>query len=142
MDYSILVKNLFNDMFVFFNGTQPMGLEILLDVYQEEPLFLAFISNLDDAVKVPYNDVMKEFYGFYKRFCNREMTDDDWDEVVAGIQGFYKKWQNKWCRKLILAIMEIIEREQKEYKASETDQEQVSEYEEHKEEEPQEMLAA
>ena len=34
MDHLMLVKNLFNDMFVFLNGTQPLPLESLDDVYQ------------------------------------------------------------------------------------------------------------
>ena len=44
MDHLMLVKNLFNDMFVFLNGTQPLPLESLDDVYQGEPLFLARIG--------------------------------------------------------------------------------------------------
>ena len=59
MDYQILVKNLFNDMFTFFNGRQTMDLKTLAEAYPDEPLLLAFISGLDQALSVPYNDVMK-----------------------------------------------------------------------------------
>ena len=65
MDDQMLVKNLFNDMFVFLNGTQPLGLEPLIDVYQDEPLLMAFIGRLDEAVKVPYNQGMKKGYAFF-----------------------------------------------------------------------------
>lgn len=117
MNYLVIVRNLFNDMFIFFNGKEAIGLETLQDVYQEEPLFLAFISDLPEALKVPYNDVMKECYDFYKQYCSRELTEDDWDHIVAGIQEFNSKWKNAWCRKLILALLELLEREEKERKA-------------------------
>ena len=60
MVYQVLVKNLFNDMFAFFNGKQTMDLKTLAETYPDEPLLRAFISGLDQALSVPYNDVMKQ----------------------------------------------------------------------------------
>ena len=126
MDYQMLVRNLFNDMFVFFNGTQPLGLEPLIDVYQDEPLLMAFIGRLDEAVKVPYNDVMKECYGFFKQYAGGEYTDEVWERIVKDIQDFSGKvqhklipradrmWINPWCRGIMLALLELLEREDKE----------------------------
>lgn len=114
MDYQMLVRNLFNDMFVFFNGTQPLGLEPLVDVYQDEPLLMAFIGRLDEAVKVPYNDVMKECYGFFKQYAGGEYTDEVWERIVKDIQDFNQKWMNPWCRGIMLALLELLEREDKE----------------------------
>ncbi len=114
MDYQMLVKNLFNDMFVFFNGTQPLGLEPLIDVYQDEPLLMAFIGRLDEAVKVPYNDVMKECYAFFKQYAGGDYTDEVWEKIVKDIQDFNRKWMNPWCRGIILALLELLEREDKE----------------------------
>ena len=114
MDYQMLVRNLFNDMFVFFNGTQPLGLEPLVDVYQDEPLLMAFIGRLDEAVKVPYNDVMKECYGFFKQYAGGEYTDEVWERIVKDIQDFNQKWINPWCRGIMLVLMELLDREDKE----------------------------
>ena len=114
MDDQMLVKNLFNDMFVFLNGTQPLGLEPLIDVYQDEPLLMAFIGRLDEAVKVPYNDVMKECYGFFKQYAGGEYTDEVWERIVKDIQDFNQKWMNPWCRGIMLALLELLEREDKE----------------------------
>ena len=114
MDYQMLVRNLFNDMFVFFNGTQPLGLEPLIGVYQDEPLLMAFIGRLDEAVKVPYNDVMKECYGFFKQYAGGEYTDEVWERIVKDIQDFNQKWINPWCRGIMLALLELLEREDKE----------------------------
>lgn len=118
MGYQMLVMNLFNDMFVFFNGTQPLGLEPLIDVYQEEPLLTAFLSRLDEAIKVPYNDVMKECYAFYKRYAGGDFTDEVWENIVKDIQDFNQKWQNSWCRGTILALLELLELEDKARKES------------------------
>ncbi len=114
MDDQMLVKNLFNDMFVFLNGTQPLGLEPLIDVYQDEPLLMAFIGRLDEAVKVPYNQVMKECYAFFKQYAGGGYTDEVWERIVKDIRDFDQKWQNPWCRGIILALLELLEREDKE----------------------------
>lgn len=118
MYYQTLVKNLFNDMHHFLNGTKAIGLEDLMDNYQEEPLFLAFIGNLNLAAAVPYNDAMKECYDFYKKFCGRELSDEEWDRVVLEIQEFNKKWENIWCQGLILALLDILDKEDKEWRAA------------------------
>ena len=97
MDYQMLVRNLFNDMFVFFNGTQPLGLEPLIDVYQDEPLLMAFIGRLDEAVN-----------------AGGEYTDEVWERIVKDIQDFNQKWMNPWCRGIMLALLELLEREDKE----------------------------
>lgn len=117
MKYRMTVKNLFTDMHFFFNGKQPIGLQDLLDNYPNEPLLLAFLSDLQEALTVPYNDVMQEAYQFYTSFCERELTDADWETVINKISAFNQKWQNNWCRGLILALLELLEREEKDRKS-------------------------
>ena len=116
MDYQILVKNLFNDMFAFFNGRQTMDLKTLAEAYPDEPLLLAFISGLDQALNVPYNDVMKQCYAFYKKYWGRELTEEEWQDIIDGVQIYNQKWQNTWCRGLILALLSILEKEDKDRK--------------------------
>ena len=109
MNYKILVKNLFNDMYAFFNGSQTMDLKTLAEAYQDEPLLLAFISGLDQ-------DVMKQCYAFYKKYCGRELSKEEWRDIVDGVQIYNQKWQNTWCRGLILALLSILEKEDKDRK--------------------------
>jgi len=111
MDNQILVKNLFNDMFAFFNGRQTIDLKTLAEAYPDEPLLLAFISGLDQALSVPYNDVMKQCYAFYKKYCGRELSEEEWRDIVDGVQIYNQKWQNTWCRGLILALLSILEKD-------------------------------
>ena len=114
MYYQTLVKNLFNDMHHFLNGVQAISLEDLKDNYQEEPLFLAFIGNLDQAAAVDYNAAMSESYAFYKKFCGKKLAEEEWDLVILEIQEFNKNWENIWCKGLILALLDILDREARE----------------------------
>ena len=114
MYYQTLVKNLFNDMHHFLNGVQAISLEDLKDNYQEEPLFLAFIGNLDQAAAVDYNRAMNESYAFYKKFCGKELAEEDWDLVILEVQEFNKNRENIWCKGLILALLDILDREDRE----------------------------
>lgn len=116
MQHLVLVRNLFNDMTLFFRGTEGVGLNELADSYSEEPIFLAFISNLEEAVRVPYMDVMMQCYQFYKGYCGRELSAEEWDAIVMGIQEFNQKWENnRWCTGLILALLGLLDAENKEY---------------------------
>ncbi len=114
MYYQTLVKNLFNDMHHFLNGVQAISLEDLKDNYQEEPLFLAFIGNLDQAAAVDYKRAMNESYAFYKKFCGKELAEEEWDLVILEVQEFNKNRENIWCKGLILALLDILDREDRE----------------------------
>lgn len=140
MDYQELVKDLFNDMFSFLNGRQTMDLKALAEAYPDEPLLLAFIGGLDQALNVPYNDVMKQCYAFYKKYCGRELSGEEWQNIVEGVQVFNQKWQNTWCRGLILAVLSILEKEDKHRKGEQPTENQPEENE--TEEEQQEMNTA
>lgn len=122
MYYQTLVKNLFNDMYHFMNGTQAISFEDLTDNYQDEPLFLAFLGNLDQARTIAYNDAMKECYAFYKKYCGKELTEEEWETVVAEIQVYDKNWDNIWCRGLVLALLDLLDQENKEWKAERENQ--------------------
>ena len=117
MNYRMMVKNLFNDMYQFFSGTEPIGLERLKDDYGGEPLLTAFITNLDQALEIDYLDAMKGSYAIYKHYCTRTLTEADWDQAVGEIRTYMEKWQNVWCKGIMLALLELLEREEKERKA-------------------------
>lgn len=113
MKYQMLVKNLFNDMYLFFSGGEAIGLQRLRDDYEGEHLLTAFLGNLDQALEISYMDAMQESYAFYKRYCGRSLTNSDWDTAVSEIQVYLEKWQNDWCKGIILALLELLEQEAK-----------------------------
>lgn len=121
MQHLALIRNLFNDMTLFFRGTDGVGLNELADNYSDESIFLAFMSNLEEALRVPYMDVMMQCYQFYKGYCGRELSEEEWDAIVTGIQEFNRKWgNNRWCTGLILALLGLLDEENKEYAAAKT----------------------
>ena len=103
MSYQMLVKNLFNDMYLFFSGGEAIGLQRLADDYQGEPLLTAFLSNLDQALEIPYMDAMQGSYAIYKKYCGKVLSDSDWDAAVSEIRAYMEKWPNEWCKGIILA---------------------------------------
>ena len=56
-----------------------MDLKTLAEAYPDESLLLAFISGLDQALSVPYNDVMKQCYAFYK-----SIAEENWPKRNGG----------------------------------------------------------
>lgn len=60
---------------------------------------------------VDYNSAMQESYGFYKKYCGRELTEEEWEQVVEEIQMFIDKWNNSWCKGMILALLALMEQE-------------------------------
>ena len=116
MGNSLTVKGIFNDVFAFLNGRKEFDLATLYDVYQDQPLFLALIGNLDEAAKIPYNDAMMECYNFYKRYRDRPLSDADWDAIVDDIKMITDSWQgNRWCRSVLLSLLGVLETQDKEY---------------------------
>lgn len=59
---------------------------------------------------------MQESYGFYKKYCGRELTEEEWEQVVEEIQMFIDKWNNSWCKGMILALLALMEQEEDERK--------------------------
>ena len=119
MGSSLTVKGIFNDIFSFLNGRKEFDLATLYDVYQDQPLFLALIGNLDEAAKIPYNDAMMECYDFYKRYRDRPLSDADWDAIVDDIKMITDSWQgNRWCRSVLLSLLGVLETQDKEYRQS------------------------
>lgn len=117
MGYQMLVRNIFNDMYLFFNGKEPIGLEVLQETYQDETLFIAFISNLEEALKISYNETMQECYGFYKQYTGRLLTDEEWENAVNDVKAFFQKWDNIWCKNVMLALFGLLETENEDLKA-------------------------
>ena len=71
--------------------------------------------------------VMKQCYAFYKKYCGRELAEEEWRDIVDGVQIYNQKWQNTWCRGLILALLSILEKEDKDRRGETSDEKQPEE---------------
>lgn len=115
MDDSTQVKAIFNDLYVLINANK--GLLALYEKYRDSSLFMALIGYLDLAVKSDPNAVMKETYAFYKRYADRELSEEDWDAVVEDFRKENEIWDNEWCKQQMLELLGILEAQEKECKA-------------------------
>ena len=79
---------------------------------------MAFIGNLDQAAVIQYNKAMNDCYAFYKKFCGRLLAEEEWDLVILEVQEFNNNWENPWCKGLILALLDILDQEDKDWRAA------------------------
>ena len=64
---------------------------------------MGLLANLDEAATIPVPQVMKECYGIYKQYREREMEEKDWEAVVEETRVLAEKWKsNKWCVRVLM----------------------------------------
>lgn len=108
------IKAMFNDLYVLLNGNK--GVLALYEKYKGNSLFMALIGYLDQAVKSDPNAIMMETYEFYKRYADRELSEDEWDAVVEDFRKENETWENEWCKQQMLELLGILEAQEKERK--------------------------
>lgn len=76
---------------------------------------MGLLANLDEAATIPVPQVMKECYGIYKQYREREMEEKDWEAVVEETRVLAEKWKsNKWCVRVLIELMGLLEHDDKE----------------------------
>lgn len=114
MNDSEQIKAMFNDLYVLLNANK--GILALYKKYKGSSLFMALIGYLDFAVESDPNAIMMESYEFYKRYADRELSEDDWDAVVEDFRKENETWDNEWCKQQMLELLGILEAQEKERK--------------------------
>lgn len=113
------IMAIFNDFIALYKGEKPIGLRTLYEKYQDHPMFIGLISNLDEAVKLPIPKVMHEVYDIYKKYRDRELEDADWEAVIEETRELSKaRKDNKWCNRMILQIINLLDADDKERRAA------------------------
>ena len=78
-------------------------------------MLMGLLANLDEAAAIPVPQVMKECYGIYKQYREREMEEKDWEAVVEETRVLAEKWKsNKWCVRVLIELMGLLEHDDKE----------------------------
>lgn len=109
------IKGVFNDFYLLLSGKRQTGLLELMEKHKEDPLFFLLLDNLDAVPDGKVMDAMQEAYGFYKEQTQEE---NGLEEIYAQAEAYAKKWDNIWCRQLIVALVSVLDREQKEAELS------------------------
>lgn len=123
-----LISDIFNDFMSLYLGKENVGIKQLCKKYDNHPTLLALLSNLDEATKVPVPQVMMETYQVYKKYRDRELEDEDWKVIVDTTRDISQKWKdNKWCNHVILALLCLLDADEKERKQIATEVEKEME---------------
>lgn len=118
MTDSKIIAGIFNDFMALYQGKEPQtGIKPLLKKYDNHPMLLGLLSNMDEAVKIPVPQVLKEAYQVYKVYRNRELADKDWEDIVEQTRLISEKWkENKWCHRILIDLICLLEADEKERK--------------------------
>ncbi len=92
-----------------------MGIEELCKRYDYHRMLMGLLSNMDEATKIPVPVVMKECYEVYKKYRNREMMEQDYEDLMEETRKLSDKWKsNKWCNRILVELVGLLEEDDKE----------------------------
>lgn len=111
------IAAIFNDFMSLYLGKSEIGIEELCKKYDYHRMLMGLLSNLDEAAKIPVPLVMKECYEVYKKYRNQELKAPDWEKIVAETRELAQKWKsNKWCTRILVELIGLLEEDDKERK--------------------------
>lgn len=105
-----LISGIFNDFLALYLGKKQIGIRPLCEKYENHPMLMGLLSNMDEAAKIPVPKVMKETYDLYKEYRGRELEDEECEQFVDRTYEIYDKWdKNKWCGRIIAELVCLID---------------------------------
>lgn len=70
---------------------------------------------IESTLQTIRENLDKECYGIYKQYREREMEEKDWEAVVEETRVLAEKWKsNKWCVRVLIELMGLLEHDDKE----------------------------
>lgn len=110
-----LIGEIFTAFRNLYTGKQPEGIYPLCKKYGNNLMLMALFSNMDEAVKIDVPVAMKEIYLFYKEYRGRELSARDWEVIVEqAVRMAKENGDNKWYRRVIMEIVNILEEDDRE----------------------------
>ena len=110
-----MIAAIFKDFMSLYRGTSQIGIQEICKKYENHRMLMGLLANLDEAAAIPVPQVMKECYGIYKQYREREMEEKDWEAVVEETRVLAEKWKsNKWCVRVLIELMGLLEHDDKE----------------------------
>lgn len=110
-----MIAAIFNDFLSLYQGKGQTGIEELCKRYDYHRMLMGLLSNMDEAAKIPVPVVMKECYAVYKKYRNIEMTEPDYEDLMEETRNLSDKWKsNKWCTRVIIELVGLLEEDDKE----------------------------
>ena len=76
---------------------------------------MGLLSNMNSIIYVDAEKVMHEIYPIYKKYRHRALDDSVWKDIVESAETLEKKWNgNLWVRRVILNLVNELDRESQE----------------------------
>lgn len=105
-----MIANIFTEFRDLYTGKNPVGIRPLCEKYENHPMLMGLLTNMEAAAEIEVPQAMKEVYGFYKEYRGRDLRDEDWKAIVerAGQMGKDKNG-NEWYHRVILEVINLLE---------------------------------
>lgn len=110
-----MIANIFTDFRDLYTGKSTVGIRSLCEKYENHPMLMGLLGNMEEAVKLDVPKAMKEVYLFYKEYRGRELADKDFEEIVEKASRMVKeKKENIWYRRVVLEIVNLLDDDDRE----------------------------
>lgn len=110
-----MVSGIFNDFLSLYLGKRQFGIRPLCEKYENHPMVMGLLSNMDEAAKISVPKVMKEAYDLYKEYRGRELEEKEWEQIINRTREIHEKWEeNKWCSRVLIELMNLLDSDEKE----------------------------
>lgn len=110
-----MIANIFTEFRDLYTGKHPVGIRQLCEKYENHPVLLGLLSNMDAAVQLDVSQAMKEIYGFYKEYRGKDLEDDDWVVIYEREKEMTKsRGENLWYRRVLMDVVYLLDEDDQE----------------------------
>lgn len=109
------IAAIFNEFLGLYTGKSGAGIRALCEKYENHPMMIGLLSNLDAASEIPVPKAMKEIYAFYKEYRGRDLDDQEWKEITDRAGQMREDWQkNRWYTRVLLEVVNLLDTDDRE----------------------------
>lgn len=110
-----MIANIFTEFRNLYTGKNAIGIRPLCEKYENHPMLMGLLTNMEAAAEIEVPQAMKEIYDFYKEYRGKDLNDDDWETIVERTGRMVKERKNNlWYRRVILEVVNLLEDDDRE----------------------------
>lgn len=109
------IANIFTDFRNIYTGKSTVGIYSLCKKYENHPMLMALLANMEEAVQIDVPQAMKEIYLFYKEYRGKDLADEDWGVITdRAVRMAKDKNENAWYRRVVLEVVNLLDDDDRE----------------------------
>ncbi|WP_373217407.1 hypothetical protein [Ruminococcus sp. 5_1_39BFAA] len=110
-----MIANIFTEFRDLYTGKKAIGIRPLCEKYENHPMLMGLLTNMEAAAEIEVPQAMKEIYDFYKEYRGKDLNDEDWETIVERTGRMVKERKNNlWYRRVILEVVNLLEDDDRE----------------------------